>query len=55
MLERLWTNPDISYDELADMTRRNRTTIMRNLRKLKNVGLLRRVGSDKTGHWEVRE
>ena len=46
-------NPAISYDELALATQRDRTTVMRNIGKLKNAGMLRRVGSKKTGHWEV--
>ncbi len=30
-------------------------TIYRELAALKQMGLIRRVGSDKTGHWEVIE
>ena len=46
-------NPAVSYDELADITQKDRTTVMRNIGKLKDAGILRRVGSKKTGHWEV--
>jgi len=49
------SNPVVSYDELAALTQKDRTTIMRNIGKLKTSGLLRRVGSRKTGHWEVLE
>jgi ATP-dependent DNA helicase RecG len=43
----------ISYDELAIKLEKNRTTIMRNIKKLKEQNLLKRIGSDKTGYWEV--
>lgn len=55
MLEFIRSNPTISYDELADLTQKDRTTVMRNIGKLKDASILRRVGSKKTGHWEVLE
>ena len=48
-------NPAISYDNLAKLTEKDRTTVMRNIGKLKYIGILKRVGSRKTGHWEVSE
>jgi len=53
LLDFIRSNPAISYDELTKLTQKDRTTVMRNLGKLKQVGLLKRVGSKKTGHWEV--
>lgn len=50
-LIRLTSN--ISYNELSAATGKDRSTIMRNISKLKKAGLLRRVGSKKTGYWEV--
>jgi len=49
------SNPAISYEELAALVRRDRSTVMRNIGKLKEAGLLKRVGSKKTGHWEISE
>ena len=43
----------ISYNELASVTGKDRSTVRRNVGKLKDMGLLRRVGSKKTGYWEV--
>jgi len=43
----------ISHDLLAVRLQKNRSTIMRNIRSLKDLGVLKRVGSDKTGHWEI--
>ena len=47
------SDPAVSYDELAELLQKDRSTIMRNIRKLKDIGILRRVGSRKTGHWEI--
>jgi ATP-dependent DNA helicase RecG len=55
LLDFIRSNQTVSYDELADMTQKDRTTVMRNIGKLKDAGILRRVGSKKTGHWEVIE
>jgi ATP-dependent DNA helicase RecG len=55
LLDFIRSNPSVSYDELAGMTQKDRTTVMRNIGKLKDAGILRRVGSKKTGHWEVME
>lgn len=55
LLEFIQSNTAVSYDELAEITHKDRTTIMRNIRKLKEAGFLRRIGSRKTGHWEVVE
>ncbi len=50
-LMRLTAN--ISYDELSATIGKDRSTIMRNISKLKEAGLLQRIGSKKTGHWKV--
>jgi len=55
LLDFIRSNPTVSYDELAEMTQKDRTTVMRNIGKLKDAGVLRRVGSKKTGHWEAIE
>lgn len=40
-------NPSISYDALAEKLNKNRTTVMRNIQKLKEMGVLKRIGSKK--------
>ena len=55
LLDFIRSNPAVSYNELAGMTQKDRTTVMRNIGKLKDTGILQRVGSKKTGHWEVIE
>jgi len=46
-------HPKASYDDLAGALHRARSTIMRNIQKLKDAGLLSRTGSKKTGYWTV--
>ena len=45
--------PDITMSELANATGLSLAAIKKNIRKLKDANLLRRVGPDKGGHWEV--
>jgi len=46
--------PYITYDELAEKLKKNRDTIRLNIRKLKSLDLVKRVGSDKTGYWQIK-
>ena len=43
----------VTYDDLKDIVGVDRSTITRNIRVLKEKGVIRRVGKDKDGHWEV--
>lgn len=49
------SNPRVSYEVLAQLTQKDRSSIMRHIAKLKALGRLRRVGSKKSGHWEIME
>jgi len=42
-----------TYDELSERTGRNRSTVARTLKQLRLEGRIERVGSDKTGRWQV--
>ena len=53
LLKEIVRDQAVSYDELAAITKRNRTTVMRNIKKMKDAGILKRVGSDKTGRWVI--
>ena len=53
ILELIKENPAISYEALNLKLAKDRTTIMRNIQKMKDAGVLRRVGPNKTGHWEI--
>lgn len=45
--------PDYSYEKLATYSKLSRPTIARTIKTLQSRELIRRIGSDKTGHWEV--
>ncbi len=46
-------NPHITKAQLAILCHKSRATITRNLAALKKRNLIHRVGSDKTGYWEI--
>ena len=45
--------PDYSYEKLAACCKLSRPTIARTIKTLQSREFIRRIGSDKTGHWEV--
>lgn len=55
ILNEIRNNPSVSYEDLAQKTGKSRMTISRKIAELKKQGLLRRVGADKNGHWELAE
>lgn len=46
-------NPLISAKALADLVGISSRKIQDNVAKLKSMGVLKRVGPDKGGHWEI--
>ena len=48
-------NPSITYEALTEKTGKSRRTISRIITELKTTGTLVRVGSDKSGHWEINQ
>ncbi|MBP5323134.1 MAG: helix-turn-helix domain-containing protein [Bacteroidaceae bacterium] len=46
-------HPGYSYDKLAAYCNYSRPTIARSIKTLQGGGYIRRIGSDKTGHWEI--
>jgi len=46
-------NPYITKQQMIEKTNLSRATITRYIKKLKEQNLLKRIGSDKTGYWEV--
>jgi len=45
--------PRITYDELAEMVNKSRRTVIRQVKNLREKGLVQRIGSDKSGHWKI--
>lgn len=48
-------NPNVSRNELAIKTGISLKNIQKHINKLKELGLIRRIGSTRTGHWEIVE
>jgi len=46
-------NNTITIPEMANTLQVNEKTIKRDIEKLKKEFIIKRVGSDKTGHWEI--
>jgi predicted HTH transcriptional regulator len=53
ILEEIEKKSSITYDQLADLLRKERTTIYRNIKKMVEMNIIKRLGSDKNGHWEM--
>ena len=49
----LQSNKFATYEEIAKQLDIERTTVWRNLDSLKKKNVIKRVGGDKDGHWEV--
>ena len=55
ILNEIKADNSIKTTEIADRLNIARETVSRNIAKLKKFGYITRVGSDKFGHWEVKE
>ena len=55
ILQHLKQNPKANYSELADKTACSTATIKRHIQELKKIGIIERIGSDKTGYWKIVE
>ena len=55
LLKAIKADPSADYQTLAQVLGVSEATIKRNIQKLKQQSHLRRVGSKKTGRWEILE
>ena len=53
ILDHLELSPELSATELASLLRKTFRTIQRNINSLKEKGVLKREGSDRSGRWIV--
>ena len=53
ILQILFENEDITYEEIAKKMGISRATVGRHISILKKKGILRRVGEDKNGQWII--
>ena len=48
-------NPQISINDIALRLIKARSAIIKQIARLKSAGILRRIGPDRGGHWEIVE
>ena len=53
VLELISVDDKITTQEMADKLEISRRAVAKTIAKLQSVGILRRVGPDKGGHWEI--
>lgn len=55
IIEAIKKNPFITQEELSQIIGLTRKSIVQNMKKLQENGLLKRVGADKNCHWEIQD
>jgi len=55
ILNYLKDNPSLTAQELATKLNKTTRTIERNIKELREKGIITRLGSDKTGNWQINE
>ena len=55
ILEAIKKDSKITLDGLALVTNKSKSTVARHIKQLKEQGTISRVGSDKTGNWEINK
>jgi ATP-dependent DNA helicase RecG len=53
VINNMLENSRITYAQLAGITGKSREAIRKNINKLKEAGLIKRIGPDKGGYWQV--
>ncbi len=53
IIDAIKTNPYVTQEELADIVGITRKNIISNMKKLQENGLIKRIGADKNGYWQV--
>ena len=55
IIDAIKTNPYVTQEELADIVGIARKNIISNMKKLQENGLIKRIGADKNGHWQIEK
>lgn len=55
IIETMRDNPNVKTIRLMAITGLSESGVNRNLKKLKELGLIERIGSLKNGYWSVKE
>ena len=54
ILESLYDDPGYTITELANIMKMSRKSISNNIKKLKDLGIIERVGNNKKGYWKIK-
>ena len=55
IIKAIKNNPHITQDELSGAVGIARLNIIKNMKKLQEQNLIKRIGADKNGYWQVEE
>ena len=55
ILNSIANEPTVTYAQLSEKLTMNRKTIQRHIQRLKESGKLKRIGSERSGHWKIVE
>ena len=53
ILDLMRNNPEITIDEMASAASVSRSTVLRSVKKLRENGMVNRIGGDRYGHWQM--
>ncbi len=53
MIEEIFIKNDIVIDEISKQTKIPKRTVQRIISNLRKNNIIKRCGSNKTGHWEI--
>ncbi len=55
IIDAIKNNPSVTQEELASIVGIARKNIIANMKKLQENGLIKRIGADKNGYWQIEE
>ena len=55
IIDAIKSNPYVTQEELAGIIGITKKSITANMKKLQDRGLIKRIGANKNGHWQVKE
>ena len=53
IIDTIKKNPYVTQEELADIVGIARKNIITNMKKLQDSGIIKRIGANKNGHWQI--
>ena len=53
IIDAIKENPFVTQEELVKIVGIAKLNIAKNMKKLQEAGLIKRIGADKNGHWKI--